>query len=208
MIAIIDYGMGNLRSVHKAFEKLGFPARVTNEADEIRSARGVVLPGVGAFGDAMKNLKREGLLEPILEAVTQGKPFLGICLGMQLLFSGSEENGWHEGLNLLPGIVQRLPAGLKVPHMGWNQLDIQRDNPIVAGIPQASAFYFVHSYYVPAKEQDFIVAITDYGVPIAAVVSQGNVFGLQFHPEKSSRLGLSLLKNFGGMVQSDRNSSY
>lgn len=200
MIAIIDYGMGNLRSVHKAFEKLGFPVEVTSDPAVIRAADEVVLPGVGAFGDAMANLTKGRLIEPIRETVAQGKPFLGICLGMQLLFAASEENGWHEGLNLLPGVVRRLPPGLKVPHMGWNQLDIKRPDPIMAGIPQGTAYYFVHSYYVAAEGQDFVVATTDYGVEIVAVVSRGNVFGIQSHPEKSSQLGLIMLKNFGGMV--------
>lgn len=197
MIAIIDYGMGNLRSVQKGFEKAGFSASVTGDPDAVRKADKVVLPGVGAFGDAMANLKSADMLEVINETVKQGKPFLGICLGLQLLFESSEEGGFHEGLKIFPGRVRLLPPGLKVPHMGWNQIEIQKEDPILKGIPEKSAFYFVHSYYVDPADPMITTTLTEYGIRFTSIASSGNVFGIQFHPEKSSSLGLQILKNFG-----------
>ncbi|MBS4024192.1 MAG: imidazole glycerol phosphate synthase subunit HisH [Clostridia bacterium] len=200
MIAIIDYGMGNLRSVEKALEKMGFPVEVTADADRVLGAKGVILPGVGAFADAMKNLEKTGMIPIIREIVSQDKPFLGICLGLQLMFSESEENGVHQGLDIFRGKVRRLPAGAKIPHMGWNQIDIRQENSLLAGIPSGSNFYFVHSYYVDPEEQENITTTTSYNLEFASIVSRGHVTGIQFHPEKSSKLGLAILQNFGNMV--------
>ena len=200
MIAIVDYGVGNLRSVQKALERVGADAVVTADPGALDPARGVVLPGVGAFGDGMEQLQVRGLVEPLLRQVAAGKPLLGICLGMQLLFEESEEMGRYAGLALLPGRVVRFPEGhLKVPHIGWNQLQV-RDDPLLAGIADGSYAYFVHSYYVaPAEVQD-VLATTEYGIQFAAVVGRGRVWGAQFHPEKSQEVGLRLLQNFSQLV--------
>lgn len=201
MIAIIDYGMGNLRSVQKGFEKMGVDAAVVAKPEEVEQARGVVLPGVGAFADAMNNLRSSGMVEAVYRAVEAGKPFLGICLGQQLLFEASEEWGLTEGLGIFRGRVRRLPDGLKVPHMGWNQAEIQRPDPLFEGVPQASSFYFVHSYYVDPEEPEVVLTRTEYGVSFASIVGKDNVYGIQFHPEKSSGMGLKILENFGRMVK-------
>ncbi|MDF9407228.1 imidazole glycerol phosphate synthase subunit HisH [Pelotomaculum isophthalicicum JI] len=201
MIAIIDYGMGNLRSVHKGFEKVGVKTVVVDSPGQVDEADGVVLPGVGAFADAMTNLRSAGMDGAIHRAVAAGKPFLGICLGQQLLFETSEEWGINEGLGIFPGRVRRLPEGLKIPHMGWNQLEIQRPDPLLAGIPDRSSFYFVHSYYVDPAEKELALALTEYGVHFACIVGKGHVYGIQFHPEKSSSLGLKILENFGRVVE-------
>lgn len=200
MIAIIDYGMGNLRSVQKGFEHAGYPAQIVTEPEQVRGAKGVVLPGVGAFKDAMDNLRSAGLVEAIREVTAAGKPFLGICLGMQLLFDTSEEWGLNEGLGLIKGSVKKFPPGLKIPHMGWNQVQVVNPSPIVAGIDDSDMFYFVHSYYVDPAEAEVISTTTEYGMKFASIVSKANVFGIQFHPEKSSKLGLQILKNFGELV--------
>ncbi|HWJ02927.1 MAG TPA: imidazole glycerol phosphate synthase subunit HisH [Verrucomicrobiae bacterium] len=197
MITIIDYGMGNLRSVQKGFEKVGFDARITSDPNEVRKADKVVLPGVGAFGDAMHNLREAHMVEVIEETVKAGKPFLGICLGLQLMFESSEEFGLHEGLKLLSGHVRLFPPGLKIPHMGWNQIEIQKEDPILKDIPDGSAFYFVHSYYVDPGDPGDSTTLTEYGIRFTSVASSGNLFGIQFHPEKSSTMGLRILKNFG-----------
>ena len=197
MIAVIDYGMGNLRSVQKGFEKVGFAAEITADPNTVRKADKVVLPGVGAFGDAMKNLRDAGMIEVIRETVKAGKPFLGICLGLQLMFDTSEEGGFHQGLGIFPGRVRLLPPGLKVPHMGWNQIEIQKADPILKGIPEGSAFYFVHSFYVDPADPKVTTTLTEYGIRFTSIASSENVFGIQFHPEKSSSLGLHILKNFG-----------
>lgn len=197
MITIIDYGMGNLRSVQKGFEKVGFDARITSDPNEVRKADKVVLPGVGAFGDAMHNLRETHMVEVIEETVKAGKPFLGICLGLQLMFESSEEFGLHEGLKLLPGHVRLFPPGLKIPHMGWNQIEIQKEDPILKDIPDGSAFYFVHSYYVDPADPKDTTTLTEYGIRFTSIASSENLFGIQFHPEKSSTLGLRILKNFG-----------
>ena len=202
MIAIIDYGMGNLRSVQKGFEHAGFPAYLAQDPAQVAAAAGVVLPGVGAFGDAMDRLRAAGLIPVIWRVVGEGRPFLGICLGQQLLFEESEEWGPVAGLGLLRGRVRRLPPGLKVPHMGWNSVHLGRPSPLLEGIPDGSFFYFVHSYYVEPAEEDVVVATTDYGVSFPSVVARGNLFGIQFHPEKSSTLGLRILANFGRLVSS------
>lgn len=201
MIAVVDYGMGNLRSVQKGLEKAGYQAEITADPERILSARGVVLPGVGAFARAMEVLQQQGLADCLQQVAASGRPLLGICLGLQLLFEGSEESGWHTGLGLIPGVVKRLPAGVKVPHMGWNQVTWQKSSPLAAGIPDGSAFYFVHSYYVDPAREDDVLARTEYGLNFVSAVSRGNIFGLQFHPEKSSRLGLKILQNFGGTLE-------
>lgn len=202
MIAIIDYEMGNLSSVFKGLEKSGFSAVVTGEPEKLMEAKGLVLPGVGAFADAMEELEKKGLKDTILEAVCSGKPLLGICLGMQLLFNYSEENRKHEGLGLIPGRVTRLPDKVKVPHMGWNSVYIRRRESILfKDIPDGSYFYFVHSYYAVPENDAAISAETDYGLKFASAVEHGNVYGTQFHPEKSSELGLRILYNFGRLVE-------
>jgi len=200
MITIIDYGMGNLRSVQKAFERVGAQAVVINNPEALQDADALVLPGVGAFGDAMTNLRAAGLVGPILSAVGEGKPLLGICLGMQLLFEESEEMGCHQGLGLLPGRVRRFAEGLKVPHIGWNQIHIRRPCPLLTGVRDGSFAYFVHSYYADPAEEEIVVAVTDYGPGFASVVAQGRVFGIQFHPEKSQDVGLRILRNFVSLV--------
>ena len=201
MIAVIDYGMGNLRSVAKGFEKIGFEAVITSELSVLEQASGVVLPGVGAFSDAMKNLYTRGLAEWIQDAVASGKPFLGICLGLQLLFEHSEEWGGAQGLGIFPGTVKRLPGKLKVPHMGWNTLQYQKSCPLFRGIPEHSSFYFVHSYCVVPADDQLTAVTTEYGTKFTSVAAKNRIFGIQFHPEKSSILGLRILYNFGRLVE-------
>ena len=197
MIAIIDYDAGNIKSVEKALQYLGEEAVITRDAGEILMADKVILPGVGAFGDAMEKLNRYGLVPVIHEVVEKGIPFLGICLGLQLMFESSEEAPGVEGLGLLKGKIVRIPEGdgLKVPHMGWNSLSFPKEGRLFAGIPENSYVYFVHSYYLQAEE-DIVTATAEYGVTIHASVENGNVFACQFHPEKSSHTGLTILKNF------------
>ena len=196
MIAIVDYGMGNLRSVQKAFERVGHAATITNHPASIAAAERIVLPGVGAFGDAMANLKQVGLIDPILKSISEGRPFLGICLGLQLLFSESEEMGRHAGLNILPGKVRRFPDRDRVPQIGWNQIHIRKKSPILSGVPNGSFFYFVHSYYVDPDDEGDVVSTTDYSRDYTSIAARENAFGIQFHPEKSQALGLLILKNF------------
>jgi len=197
VIAIIDYDAGNIKSVEKALQYLGEEAVITRDAGEILMADKVILPGVGAFGDAMEKLNRYGLVPVIHEVVEKGIPFLGICLGLQLMFESSEEAPGVEGLGLLKGKIVRIPEGdgLKVPHMGWNSLSFPKEGRLFAGIPENSYVYFVHSYYLQAEE-DIVTATAEYGVTIHASVEKGNVFACQFHPEKSSHTGLTILKNF------------
>lgn len=196
-IAIVDYGMGNLHSVSKAVERLGYQPLVTGEREELLAADGIILPGVGAFGDAMEQLRETSLDSVMKEAAESGKPLLGICLGMQLLFSRSEEHGKYEGLGILPGSVVRFAGGdYKVPHMGWNSLQFEkREHPLFAGLEEGHV-YFVHSYHVLPEVQADLLAVTDYGQPVTAIVGRGSVYGMQFHPEKSGELGMSLLRNF------------
>jgi len=210
MIVIVDYGMGNLRSVHKALERVGFQASVTQDPAEVKKAAGLIVPGVGAFKKAMENLQELGLVNPIIEFVESGKPFLGICLGLQLLFSGSDEFGFQKGLSLFKGRVVRFPFShpaasppkdlLKVPHMGWNTVHIHKRPPVLDGIADGAYFYFVHSYYPLPEEQEIVATTTDYGGEFVSSVSRGNLFACQFHPEKSQSVGLKLLKNFGRLV--------
>jgi glutamine amidotransferase len=203
VIAIVDYGRGNLGSVEKAFGRLGMPARVTQDPRLVDEADAVVLPGDGAFHDAMENLDALGLLPALRRALDGQRPFLGICLGYQLLFSSSEEFGEGRGLDVIPGAVRRFPAGLKVPHMGWNQVHSDVGLQLFAGIPPGAHFYFVHSYYpVPARaSSDMHMAWCEYGVRFAAAVERGRIFATQFHPEKSQRWGLRLLENFAAAVK-------
>ena len=203
MIAIIDYGMGNLRSVQKAFEKIGSEAIITDNPQVILQADRVVLPGVGAFRDCMRNLENGGFVEPILKVIAEGRPFLGICVGMQLLFTDSVEFGLYSGLNIIPGHVLRFPdqmtvAGekLKVPQMGWNQLSFKRRPPAFNGIDDGSNVYFVHSYYVKPDDSGVIATTTDYGIEFCSSVWKDNIIATQFHPEKSQAIGLQILKNF------------
>ncbi len=198
MITIVDYGMGNLRSVQKGFEKVGHRALVTGAPADVAAAGKVVLPGVGAFEDAVHELQDRGLMEPVLEAIDSGKPFLGICLGLQLLFDVSYENGEHKGLGVLSGEVVRfdLPSEFSVPQIGWNRVSISRRAPILEGIKEGTFFYFVHSYYVMPENRDVIAAETDYGGPFCSMIWRENLFATQFHPEKSQSAGLRMLKNF------------
>lgn len=198
MIAIIDYQMGNLRSVQKGFERMGHTAEITGDPVTLAKAEKLVLPGVGAFSDAIAELHRRELVSPITDAIAAGKPMLGICLGLQLLFEVGYEDGQHEGLGVLKGEVVRfeIPHGYKVPHMGWNQVTYQKQPPIFAGIPNESHFYFVHSYHVKPADQSVIAGTTAYPDPFCAMIWQQNLFATQFHPEKSQELGLRVLKNF------------
>lgn len=200
MIAIIDYGMGNLHSVSKALERLGCEAVVTSSPEEILAADGAILPGVGAFGDAMRNLRETGLDAVVKQFAATGKPLLGICLGMQLLFDESDEHGTHDGLGLLPGRVVRFQGDYKVPHMGWNELAFtQEQNPLFEGL-EPGHVYFVHSYHALPERREDLLATTDYYQPVTAIVGRGSVYGMQFHPEKSGELGMALLGRFAALV--------
>lgn len=198
MIAIIDYDAGNIKSVEKALISLGQEVKITGDAQEILNADKVILPGVGAFGDAMERLKERNLVSVIKEVADRGTPFLGICLGLQLLFERSDEAPGVEGLGILPGEILRIPPkeGLKIPHMGWNSLKLMHGGRLFRGVPDGSYVYFVHSYYLKAGEEEIVKACTEYSTCIHASVEKGNVFACQFHPEKSSETGLQILKNF------------
>lgn len=202
MIAVIDYGAGNIQSVVKAFRFLGCNIQVTNDAEELRKASAAVLPGVGAFGDSMQSLHNSGLVNPVLDFIESGKPFLGICLGLQLLFEGSEESTGISGLGVLKGTIRRIPAeaGLKIPHIGWNSLTLKKTDGMFQGLEQNPYVYFVHSYYLKAEKEEEVSATTQYGVVIDAAVQRGNLFATQFHPEKSGTVGLQMLKNFARMI--------
>lgn len=198
MIAIVDYGMGNLRSVQKAIEKIGQSAQIVNRPEQIRDASRLILPGVGAFRDAIRELQRLELVDPIREHILSDKPFLGICLGLQMLFERSYEGGEWPGLGILPGEVVRFPPSqdIKVPHMGWNTVDRSGPVPLLDSIPVDASFYFVHSYYVVPNDPAVIATRTNYGVTFTSMVARGNMFATQFHPEKSQKVGLKLLSNF------------
>lgn len=201
MVAVIDYDAGNIKSVEKALAALGEQVAVTRDKEKILSAKRVILPGVGAFGDAMEKLHKYRLVEVIREVVDAGTPFLGICLGLQLLFESSEESRGVAGLGILPGKILRLPEdqGLKIPHIGWNSLSYPNNGRLFAGIPEQSYVYFVHSYYLQAAEPEIVTAATEYAATIHASVEKGNVFACQFHPEKSSDVGMKIIKNFLGV---------
>jgi imidazole glycerol-phosphate synthase subunit HisH len=204
MIAIVDYGRGNLGSVEKAFARVGMAAVVTQEPAAVERAEAVVLPGDGAFHDAMGSLQALGLIEPLRACFDRARPFLGICLGYQLLFSESEEFGQGKGLDVIPGAVRRFPAGLKVPHMGWNQVEHRGDLRLFDGIPSGAHFYFVHSYYPETTDPSLRVATCTYGITFPAAVARGPLFATQFHPEKSQRWGIRMLENFAAFVREVR----
>jgi glutamine amidotransferase len=197
-IVIVDYGMGNLRNVQKGFEKIGFEARLTRNKNEIGRASAIVLPGVGAFKDCMENLEKYGLIEILLRAIEKGKPYLGICLGLQILFSESEEFGSHKGLDLIKGRVVRFvpDSEHKVPHMGWNTIEKKKEAPLLQGVDDGDFFYFVHSYYVIPDQTQWISSLTTYGKAFVSSIWKENLFAAQFHPEKSQQKGLKILENF------------
>jgi len=202
MMVIVDYGMGNLKSVQNAFAKVGYKTVITDNPNLIKKAGAIVLPGVGAFRDAIKFLKDKKIDKELIKAIKEGKPFLGICLGMQLLFTFSEEGGLFKGLNIIPGRVKRFPASVKCPHLGWNKIKYiynsnHNTNPIFRGVPDESYFYFVHSYYSEVDNPKIIYSTTDYGLVFPSSIWKGRLFAVQFHPEKSSTPGLKILKNFG-----------
>lgn len=201
MISIIDYGMGNLRSVQKAFEFIGAEAEITGNPEDILNSKGIVLPGVGAFPDAMENLKKMGMDKVLKEAVKNGTPLMGICLGMQLLFEESDEVRVTEGLGFLKGKVKKFQVDLKIPHMGWNDLIIDKPCEVLKDVKEGSYVYFVHSFYADIQEEGVLNAHSFYGIDTPAVVSKGNVFGLQFHPEKSGEPGMQMLKNFWELIK-------
>ncbi len=211
-VAIVDYGMANLRSVQKALELVGADAVITSEPDVVSKAEAVVFPGQGAFGDSMRNLRAAGLVDALLEFVSSGRPFLGICLGLQLLFEESEEMGRHRGLGIWPGKVKRFPDGLtvrmpngevqklKIPHIGWNQIWHDGTNPLLNGVPNGAHAYFVHSYYVVPEDEKLVMCRTDYGIDFVSGCWSENVWGIQFHPEKSQSVGKQVLVNFMNIV--------
>ncbi|MBN2097116.1 MAG: imidazole glycerol phosphate synthase subunit HisH [Candidatus Omnitrophica bacterium] len=200
-IAVVDYGLGNLRSVSKALEGVGAKVSITNQTQDLARASAIVLPGVGAFQRAMENLTQLNIIPAILTAIKQGKPFLGICLGLQVLFSQSEEHGQCKGLGIIPGKVKKFAPGVKIPHMGWNNIKLKIKNEklkmnLFENIPDNSYFYFVHSYYVEPKDKSVIAATTEYARDFVSAVNKDNIWGVQFHPEKSEKLGLKILENF------------
>lgn len=203
MITVVDYGMGNLRSVSKALEKVGLDVKVSSNPADIENAKGIVVPGVGAFGDAMHNLERLNLLQPILRSIQKGKPYLGICLGLQILFEYGYEFGEHEGLGVLKGKVIRFQnkKGFKVPHMGWNQVWIKQKEGLFSEIKDGEYFYFVHSFYASPSDSKDIASTTDYSIEFCSAVQKENVWAVQFHPEKSQKAGLKLLTNFKYLVE-------
>ncbi|MFC7439935.1 imidazole glycerol phosphate synthase subunit HisH [Laceyella putida] len=202
MIAIIDYGMGNLHSVSKALERLGHTSIITADPEEISYASGLILPGVGAFGDAMRELEERNLVGTIKAAASQGKPLLGICLGMQLLFTSSDEHGFHQGLNLLPGHVVKFEGDYPIPHMGWNWLSFQFPHPLFHKLEEGYV-YFVHSFHVKAANTEDVIATTDYYQPVTAIINRNHIYGMQFHPEKSGSLGLKLLDQFANIAKQE-----
>jgi len=201
MIALIDYGVGNIRNVYRALTEIGMPVEITRDPAAVRRSEAIILPGVGAYRDAMENLRATGLIPCLAESVQQGKWLLGICLGMQLLFEGSDEGGDYAGLGWLPGRIVRLETALKIPHMGWNQLELTRPDPVTANLGEHPSVYFVHSYCLKTQDPDLVLATADYDGPVPAIVRRGSVLGMQFHPEKSGAVGLQLLKNFKEMIR-------
>jgi len=207
MIAIVDYGAGNLRSVTNAIGRLGYQPKIISATDEVLTAQAVILPGVGAAADTIANLQILGLVSPIRQFIAEGRPFLGVCIGLQVLFDGTEEGGWHECLGVIPGVVRRLPSGLKIPHMGWNQVKQMVSHPIFHGIPDEANFYFVHSYYVEPEDSSLVAGETEYGIPICSVIARDNLIATQFHPEKSGEVGLQIYDNFIKMALGAKISS-
>ncbi|MBP0725722.1 imidazole glycerol phosphate synthase subunit HisH [Bacillus sp. RG28] len=206
MNIIVDYGAGNLSSLQRAFEQIGLDVEISDDKEVIQNASSIILPGVGAFGAAMDELKKRNLIDVLKKKAMEGTPFLGICLGMQLLYEFSEEEGKYEGLGLLKGTIKRIPDTVKVPHMGWNSLTFYKNDPILKNNLDGDYVYFVHSYYAQADDEN-IVAYSDYGVKVPAIVNSKNIYGMQFHPEKSSEAGLNLLKTFKEMISYETISS-
>jgi glutamine amidotransferase len=204
MIAIVDYGAGNLRSVANAITKLGYQSQVTSNCDAILEAGAVILPGVGAAGDTMDSLKKLGMVDVIGQLILQRRPLFAVCVGLQILLSGTEEGGWHECLGAIPGIVRRLPPGLKVPHMGWNQVKQRIAHPVFDGIPDEANFYFVHGYYADPDDMSVVAGTTEYGVSICSMVIKNGLIATQFHPEKSGEHGLRMYSNFLGIALTGR----
>jgi len=196
VITIIDYGAGNLRSVTNAIIRLGYQPKITSTPHEVLDSSAVILQGVGSAGDTMASLKRLNLAEPIRRFIGEGRPFLGICVGLQVLFTGTEEGGGHECLGIIPGQVKKLPPGLKIPHMGWNQVRQKMSHPVFAGIPDETNFYFVHSYYAEPDDTAITAAETEYGILFCSAITRGNLIATQFHPEKSGEYGLQIYHNF------------
>jgi len=196
MIAVIDYGAGNLRSVANAIARLGYQPRITSAARDLLKAQAIILPGVGAAGNTMENLRNLGLVDPLKKLIADNRPFFGVCIGLQVLFTGTEEGGWHNCLGIIPGRVKKLPDGLKVPHMGWNQVRQLVSHPLFEGIPDGADFYFVHSYYGEPEDNSLVVGETDYGITMGSVIARDNLVATQFHPEKSGEHGLKMYDNF------------
>ena len=196
MIAIVDYGAGNLRSVANAIASLGYQPRITCNAQDLLEAQAVILPGVGAAGNTMESLRNLGLADPLKKLIADNRPFFGVCIGLQVLFSGTEEGGWHDCLGIIPGRVKKLPDGLKVPHMGWNQVKQRISHPLFEGIPDGADFYFVHSYYGEPEDKSLMVGETEYGITMGSVIAHNNLVATQFHPEKSGENGLKMYDNF------------
>jgi imidazole glycerol-phosphate synthase subunit HisH len=196
MIAIIDYGAGNIRSVNNAIVRLGYTVEITNRVEIIRNAEAVIFPGVGAAGDVIDSLNRLGLISVIRDLVKDRRPLLGICIGLQVLYTGTEEGGWHDCMNIITGRVHKLPEGLKVPHMGWNQVKQKKSHPIFTGIPDNSNFYFVHSFYGQPDDPALVLAETEYGIVFCSAISRDNLVAVQFHPERSGDLGMQVYQNF------------
>ena len=204
MVSIVDYGAGNLRSVTNAVAKLGYQPKLAVTAEDVLEARALILPGVGAAAHTMHSLKRLGLDSAISRYIAEGRPFLGICIGLQVLFTSTEEGGGHDCLGLVPGIVRRLPARLKIPHMGWNQVKQKMEHPIFNGVPDGANFYFVHSYYVEPDDRALVAGETEYGIVMCSVLIRDNLVATQFHPEKSGEAGLRIYDNFIRMAQQDK----
>ncbi len=196
MITVIDYGAGNLRSVSNAITRLGYRLTVTNNPEDLAGASAVILPGVGAAGDTMTSLERLGFVDPIRRFIAADRPFFGVCIGLQVLLTGTEEGGGRQCLDVIPGRVKRLPPGLKIPHMGWNQVKQVQSHPIFKGIPDETNFYFVHSYYGSPEVKEVVAGETEYGISFCSVIASGNLIATQFHPEKSGELGLKIYDNF------------
>lgn len=196
MIALINYGAGNIRSVKNAVDRLGYAVRITSDPDEVLAADTVILPGVGAAADTVAGLKKLNLVEPVRKIIAEDRPFMGICIGMQVLLTATEEGGWNQCLDIFPGMVRKLPGGQKIPHMGWNQVKQTADSPVFKGIPDNSYFYFVHSYYPDPEDKTLVAGETEYGMTFCSVITRGNLVATQFHPEKSGETGLRIFDNF------------
>ncbi len=200
MIAIIDYGAGNLRSVSNAVAKLGYKSKITSTPGEVLNASAAILPGVGAAADAMQNLRKSDMVEVVRQLISENHPLFAVCIGMQILLSATEEGGWHECLGIIPGTVKKLPPGLKIPHMGWNQVEQKHTHPIFSGIPDMANFYFVHSYYVDPEDTSVVAGTTEYDISFCSILIKGNLVATQFHPEKSGEYGLKMYANFLNMA--------